>query len=356
MVARTEQEINALSQEFDAKLRRKGIKEIFTIFGILNITLYIAGRQVKIIGNKHGREGLRDYNQKNINDLVQPLSIAPRMTGIMTYLRTYWKGRHHKSINTVDRVRHDLSNIYKLYNLEDRRESRKNPKNRTRESNVMSNFDAVAALILAERCELILLQHYKLEEVHIDWTQEIGNGNYPTVRDELKSLPEHKAYTLVRLFNMVFTGIARWGRRTEPANDRPLPDVVQIVNTNYKMLQAEQAFEKFKEEEPDRPEEEILETETFEFTETEVVVSGGLAFLVETVVAKIPLAAMVRRSMKVPPAPRVKVEKEAVVTVPVWAIEQSEKAIAWWEEQIGKTELWLSEMAPSWALDAVLPF
>lgn len=176
------------------------------------------------------------------------------------------------------------------------------------------------------------------------------------VRDESKSLPEHKAYTLVRLFNMVFTGIARWGRRTESTNDRPLPDVVQIVSTNFKRLQAEQAFEKIKEEEPDRPEEEILETETFDYTEPEIVESNGCAILVERLIARIPLAAMVRRSMKVPPAVRVKVEKEAGVTVPVWAIKESARAIAWWEEQLGKTELWLSEMAPSWALDAVLPF
>lgn len=356
MIARTEQEINALSQEFDAKLRGKSITKIFTIFGILNHALYIAGRQVKVISDKHGSKGLRDYNQENINDLVQPLAVPVKMEGIMTYLFEHWEGRHYTSKNTVDKVRHDLSDNFKLYNLEDRRESRKIAKNRNKQPNVMTNFDAVAALILAERCELILLEHYNLEEIQLDWSQEIGNGNYPMVRDESKSLPEHKAYTLVRLFNLVFTGIVRWGRRTEPANDRPLPDVVQIVNTNFKMLQAEQAFEKIKEAEPDRPEEEILATETFDVTETEIVESNGCAILVDRLIARIPLAAMVRRTMKVPPAKRVKVEKEAAVTVPVWAIEKSEQAIAWWEEKLGKTELWLSEMAPSWALDAVLPF
>jgi hypothetical protein len=356
MIARTEQEINALSQEFDAKLNGKSITKIFTIFGILNHALYVAGRQVKVISGKHGSKGLRDYDQKNINDLVQPLAVPVKMEGIMTYLSAHWEGYCHTAKGTVDKVRHDLSETFKLYNLEDRHESRKIPKNRNKQPNVMTNFDAVAALILAERCELILLEHYSLEEMRLDWSKEIGNGNYPTVRDESKSLPEHKAYTLVALFNMVFKGIARWGRRTEPIADRPLPDVVQIVNTNYKMLQAEQAFEKLQEEQPDRPPEEILATETFDLVEPEIIVSGGLALLVEKIVATIPLATMVRRSMKVPPAERVKVEKEASVTVPAWAMEKTERAIVWWEEQLGKTELWLSEMAPPWALDAVLPF
>lgn len=355
MIARTAQEINALSQEFDAKLDGKCIQEIFTIFGILNRTLYMVGYETHVISEVQS-DGLRTYDQKNIVKLVQPQSIAPTMTGIMTYLFKYWQGRCYASKKTVERVRRDLSETFKLYNLEDRRESRKNPKNRTRQSNVMSNFDAVAALILAERCELILLEHYSLEELQLDWSQEIGNGNYPMARDESKSLPEHKAYTLVRLFNMVFTGIARWGRRTEPTNDRPLADVVQIVNTNFKMLQAERAFEKLKEEEPDRPEEEILATETFDITEPEIVESNGVAILVDRLIARIPLAAMVRRSMKVQPAPQVKVEKEAAVTVPTWAMDKTEQALRWWEERLGKTELWLSEMAPSWVLDAVLPF
>lgn len=355
MITRSEQEINALSQQFDAKLDGKCIEEIFTIFGILNRTLYMVGYETHVISAVQS-DGLRTYDQKNVTKLVQPQSIAPTMTGIMTYLFKHWQGRCYTSKSTVERVRRDLSEIFKLYNLEDRRESRKNPKNRNRQPNVMSNFDAVAALILAERCELILLQHYSLEELQLDWSQEVGNGNYPMVRDESKSLPEHKAYTLVRLFNMVFTGIARWGRRTEPTNDRPLPDVVQIVNTNFKRLQAEQAFEKIKEEEPDRPEEEILETETFDYTETEIVESNGVFAVVDRLIARIPLATMVRRSMKVRPVPRVKVEKEASVTVPVWAIEESARAICWWEEQLGKTELWLTEMAPSWVLDAVLPF
>ncbi|MEG3880994.1 hypothetical protein QT972_26880 [Microcoleus sp. herbarium7] len=356
MIARTEQEINSLSQEFDAKLRGKRITKIFTIFGILNHALYIAGRQVKVISDKHGSKGLRDYNQKNINDLVQPLSVSVKMEGIMTYLSKYWEGHCYTAKGTVDKVRHDLSEIFKLYNLEDRRESRKIPKNRNKQPNVMTNFDAVAALILAERCELILLQHYSLEELQLDWSQEIGNGNYPTVRDESKSLPEHKAYTLVALFNMVFTGIVRWGRRTESASDRPLPDVVQIVNTNFKVLQAEQALDRLQDEQPDRPPEEILATESFDFVEPEVVVSNGLAILVDRLIARIPLASVIRRSMKVPPAPRVKVEKEASVTIPTWALEETEVAITWWEQKLGKTELWLSEMAPSWVLDAVLPF
>jgi hypothetical protein len=155
---------------------------------------------------------------------------------------------------------------------------------------------------------------------------------------------------------MVFKGIARWGRRTEPIADRPLPDVVQILNTHFKRLQAETKFQQIQEEQPDRPEEEILATETFDYTETEIVESNGVFVAIDRLIARIPLAAMVRRSMKVPPAERVKVEKEASVTVPVWAIEESERAIGWWEEQLGKAEIWLSEMAPPWVLDAVLPF
>ena len=356
MIAVTLQEVNALSQEFDEKLKKlKGrkIQRLFTMFGLLNNALYIAGIQARVISNKKS-DGLRTYNAKNVPKLAVPMTIAPRMTGIMTYLSKHWAGHCYDSKKTVEKVRKELSDKFKLYNLDCRDWT--DPEGRNQKSNRMSSLDVAAALILAERIELILLEHYSLEEIHLDWSQEIGNGNYPTVRDESKSMPEHKAYTLVALFNLMFDGIARWGRQDEPSGNNPLPEVVESIHDNFKELQAEKAFDRLQEEEPDRPPEEILVTESFDFVEPEVVVSNGLSILVDRLIARIPLALVIRRSMKVQPAPRVKVEKEASLTIPTWVLEETDMAIAWWTEKLGKTELWLSEMAPSWALDAVLPF
>lgn len=356
MITRTLQEVNALSQEFDEKLKKlKGrkIQRLFTMFGLLNNALYLAGVQARVISNKKS-DGLRTYNAKNIAKLAAPMTIAPRMTGITTYLLKHWAGRCYDSKKTVEKVRKELSDKFKLYNLDCRDWT--GPKGRNRKSNCMSNLDVAAALILAERIELILLEHYSLEEIQLDWSQEIGNGNYPTVRDESKSMPEHKAYTLVALYNMMFDGIVRWGRQDEPTDVTPLPEVVESIHNNFKELQAEQAFDRLQDEQPDRPPEEILATESFDFVAPEIIVSNGLSILVDRLIARIPLVSVIRRSMQVPPVPRVEVKKEASVAVPVWAMEKNDMAIAWWDEQLSKTGLWLSEMAPSWVLDAILPF
>jgi hypothetical protein len=114
----------------------------------------------------------------------------------------------------VIRVRNEFCEVFKFHTLEKRDWT--NLTDRHRQPNPCSEFDCVHALILAECSEQKLLVDYTLEELRLDWSQQIGNDNYPMVRDELKSLLEHKAYTLVALFNMIFEGIVRWGRPDEP--------------------------------------------------------------------------------------------------------------------------------------------
>jgi hypothetical protein len=354
MVTITRHEVNAIAQEFDKLLEGRSTKEIFTIFAVLNRLLFVAGRQAHIISNPQ-QDGKRVYNKTNIVKLAQPIVVITSLKGIRTYLRDYWISRVYKAPNSITRVRDELCKVFKLYALEKRNWTK--PTDRTRQPNPCSEFDCVRALILAERCEQRLLVDYTLEELRLDWSQEIGNGNYPMVRDEAKSLPDHKAYTLVALFNMMFDGIVRWGRPDEPASGKtPLPEVVETIKNNVKQLQAEHRFEELQDEEPDRDPDEIIETESFEFTETEIVRSNGLAFYAARVIATIPLTGMVRRSMKVQPKERVKTKKEACLPVPVKMLEESPEAIAWWGERIDKTGLWLSQLAPTWVWDAVLPF
>jgi hypothetical protein len=354
MVTITRHEVNAIAQEFDKLLEGRSTKEIFTIFAVLNRLLYVAGWQAHIISSPQ-QDGKRVYNKTNIVKIAQPILVITSLKGIRTYLRDYWTSRVYKSPGSIDRVRNELCEVFKLFALEKRYWA--NPKGRHRRPNPCSEFDCVRALILAERCEQKLLVDYTLEEVRLDWSQEIGNGNYPMVRDETKSLPEHKAYTLVALFNMMFDGIVRWGRPDEPASGKtPLPEVVEAIKTNSKQLQAEHRFEELQDEDPERDPDEIIETESFEFVETEIARSNGLAFYAARVVAAIPLAGVVRRSMKVQPKERVKTKKEACLPVPVRMLEESPEAIAWWEERIGKSGLWLSQLAPTWVWDAVLAF
>lgn len=353
MIAITLHEVNTIAQEFDEKLKGYRFTKVFTIFGILNRMLYLAAIKEKIISHPNPKTGLRAYNKKNIGRLAQPITVISCVTGTETYLKEHWARAAH-SVNPIRETRELLSETFKLFTLEDRDWSV--AENRGRAPNPCSEFDSVRSLILAERCEQKLLVRFKLEEIQLDWSQEIGSGNYPTVRDESKSMPEHKAYTLVALYNMMFDGIARWGRQDEPSGSNPLPEVVENIHNNFKELQAEKAFDRLQDEQPDRPPEEILATESFDFVAPEIIVSNGLSILVDRLIARIPLASVIRRSMQVPPVPRVEVKKEASVAVPVWAMERNDVAIAWWDEQLSKTGLWLSELAPSWVLDAILPF
>lgn len=351
--------VKLISRNLWKLLRKYTHKEVFTILGILNGMLYCAAINAKVISRDKVR---KHFDHKYLPALLNFPTVNVLVTFLMEYLREHWTGLTYYSVNAVIRFRVILSQEFQLFTLEDRDWS--DPKNRTRKPNPCGCFNTVKALLLVEQCETILKEHYKLEEVGLDWSQEIGNGNYPMIRDESKSFPAHKGFVMVKLYRMILGPVSTYCRNDDdfvPQDELLLPLAIQAIENEYLALQAEEMFEqaeaqldKLKGDNPDADEQDLL-AEPMEIVETETVESGGVAVVVSHVAKVIPLAAgLIRCCMWVLPAPRPKREK--VLTVPCEVLEQSESALDWWRERIDSSGLWLSQMAPQWVWDAFLPF
>jgi len=351
--------VKAISWNLARKLNGYTLKQTFTMLGILNELLYCAAVNAKVISRD--AKGKIIWNHKNLSALLNAPTVETPVTYVAEYLKLFWKGVAYYSTNAAMRFREILSQEFQLFTLEKRDWS--DPKNRHRQPNPCGGIDVVLALLLAEQCEIRLKEHYKLEETGLDWSQEIGNGNYPMVRDESKSFPKHKAFVLVKLHRMILGSVVGYCRNDddfEPQGEL-LPLAARAIENKYLALQAagtlDQAESKLNELMGDNPDADVQEllAEPMEIVETEAVQSGGLAVVVGHVAKVIPLAAgLIRCCMWVQPAPRLK--KEKVLTVPCSVLEQSEAALGWWKERIENSGLWLSEMAPTWVWDAVLPF
>ena len=351
--------VKLISRNLWKLLRKYTRKEVFTILGILNGMLYCAALNAKVIT----RDKVRKYfNREYLPALLNAPTVTVSVRFLMDYLKEHWKGLTYYSVNAVMRFREILSQEFRLFTLEKRDWS--DPKNRHRNPNPCGQFNVIKALQLAEQCEIRLKEHYKLEEVGLDWTQKIGNGNYPMVRDESKSFPAHKGFVMVKLHRMILGPVSTYCRDDDDfvlQYELLLPLAIQAIENEYLALQAEEMLEqaeaqldKLKGDNPDADEQDLL-AEPMEIVETETVESGGIAVVVSHVAKVIPLTTgLIRCCMWVLPAPRPKREK--TLTVPCEVLEQSESALDWWRERIDSSGLWLSQMAPQWVWDAVLPF
>lgn len=353
--------VKAISCDLAKKLDKYTPKELFTMVGVLNEILYCAARNVEVIVKDSA--GKRIFNRKNLSALLNAPTVDSPARYIAKYLKKFWAGIAYYSINAAMWFREVLSQEFQLFTLEKRDWT--DPKNRHRKPNPCGQLNVLKALLLVEQCEIRLKEHYKLDEVGLDWSQEIGNGNYPMVRDESKSFPKHKWYVLVRLHRMILGPVATYCRNDDeftPQDELLLPLAVQAIENEYLALQAEEKLEQAEQQldelmgdNPGADEQKLL-AQPMEIIESETVQSGGIAVVVSRVAKVIPLAAgLIRCCMWVLPAPRPK-KPEKVLDVPCSVLEQSETALDWWKERIEHSGLWLSEMAPNWVWDAVLPF
>jgi len=367
MIAKICLKINAIAQNFQNQLEELPVKDVATILGVLNALVYCGGVNTKTIARD--RDHKLVFNNKNIDALLSGRTVICPVRFISWYLREYWNPYAHNSRHHVFRIRALLCDHFKIFTLEERNWT--HPGDRHRNPNPCGHFDIPGALLLAEQCEEILKRHYELEELELDWNEEIGNGRYPMVRDEEMSLPEHKWYTLKRLHDMTFagTGVSYCRKEPKPGNPcEPNQLMAEWVETRYLALEAGDRFECAIEAI------ENGETETADFFEPvtlEPVCEALSGFVDRTGIEhfrkiKVAIAqdveprrisiasSLIQCCMRTPVERHVK--KEKMLSVPVWAIEKTERAIAWWEEQIENSALWLSELAPQWAWDAVLPF
>ena len=354
MISTTLLEVNLISGKYEELISELSFKECLTILGILNEKIYCAAVNAKVITKC--KEGRIFHREKITKLLTEAVTVVTPVTYLATYLKMYWPNLAYHSRTAVARLREVLSEKFKLFTLEERDWS--NPEARHRAPNPCGSFDFLGALLVAKLLEARVMVWYKLEDLRLDFTQPLGNCNYPLVRDESQSLPAHKGYTMVKLYNFLFEGIDRWRRdEVDFGGQQPIPETVQAIKVRYQTLLAEEAFTAALESDPNRDPTEVLETEVFEFTEPVICESDGIAILTERVIAAIPLSRLVRRAMKVVPKARLPIpSQEASVRVPCWALSESSKALAWWQRRIENSGLWLSALAPSWVLDEIVPF
>lgn len=355
MLATIKTQVKQIACNYRNILSQYTLKEVITLWGILNEMIWCAAINAKAI-SKRRNENLVFY-QENIPKLInESITVVTPVQFLVKYLKKFWSGLTYGSATAIRRLRSVLCEEFKLFTLEERDWS--DPSNRHRAPNPCGSFDIIGGLVLARLCEDAALTHYELEDTGLDWSQPIGNGNYPQVRNEDNSLPAHKAYTLVALYNLVFEGIDRWGREEADFTDQePRPEVVQSLKVRTQTLQAEQAFEEALQANPSDPE-IVLITQTFDYVETEEVsFSDGSRILEPKVISTHLLCEFVRLTMKIPPTIRPLCQKrEESVNVPAWALDRGVRALAWWQKRLGESGLWFTEIAPLWVLDEIVPF
>ncbi len=362
MITTIKQEVNQIGCRLQELVKdyysEKGITAVATALAILNTQLFCAQKNKKVLVRHEN--GTLKFHPENIPKLfAEPLSVIVPVDFMAKHLKEHWAGFTYISRNKIQEIRADLSARFKLFTLEERDWS--DPANRHRAPNPCESFNLIGALLLARALEDILLTHRKLEAKQLDWSQPIGNGNYPEIRDEDNcALPAHKAYSTVALYNKIFEDIDVWGRDEVDFGDRePRPEVIRAIELEAKTLQAEQAFEAVLDADPIRDPEMVFITETFDYVKSEIIEGESVNCRIEVsnVVSTHPFCEFVRLTMKVSPKIRTLCQKrENAVNIPAWAFAQGESALKWWQKRIDSTCLWFTEMAPSWVLDNIIPY
>ena len=327
-----------IQREIESNLADRTLTEIFTMQGILNALVYSAALNDEVITRSPDRA--LHYDFRHIGYFFRgDRTVKTPVTFLSDYLKKFWAGVARYSRDAVRKTRLLISGTFKVFTQEDRTEDWRNPLNRHRNPNPCGDFNMLRALLLARACEERLLCYGReLEATELN-IETAGNGNYEWERVEDKSFPQHKGYTLAAIGKAA--GIWRDG-------DTPHPDIVGAIELEYLRVCAEQQFEEI--DAGDRTEEEILEQEFVAVTEMSTVESDGVATVVERVVDAVPLAVLVRRSMLVPARRLLPKVCDGGVSVPSWAVEECDRARAWWIAKIQSAGLWLLDVAPSWAL------
>lgn len=362
MLATIKQEVNQigyktqeLAKDYD---REKGTTAVTTALAILNTQIFCIQKNRKVLVRHE--DGTLKFHPENIPELfTEPLSVIVPVDFMAKHFKEHWAGFTFYSRNKIQEIRADLSARFKLFTLEERDWS--DPVNRHRTPNPCESFNLIGALLLARALEDILLTHRKLEAKQLDWSESIGNGNYPKIRDEDNcALPAHKAYSTVALYNVIFDGIDSWGRdEADFSGQEPRPEVIRAIELEAKILQAEQAFETVLDADPIRDPEMVFITETFDYVKSEIIEDESVDCRIEVsnVVSTHPFCEFVRLTMKVSPKIRTLCQKrENAVNIPAWAFSQGERALKWWQRRIDESGLWFSEMTPGWVLDKMVPF
>lgn len=353
MISIISRKVNAIYLEVQELLEPHGTQEAATILGMLNCYIYFTGLKVGAIARTDTGMAIEDVGKLFESGIE---AIVP-IIGLRSYLQKYWGNLTYKSTNSLERIRLLLCEKFKLFSLEERDWSI--PERRHRNPNPCGNFNFVRALLLAECCEAKLLAAgYKLEDCELDFDRVVGNGEYHFKRIEGRSLPKHKGYNTVKIYNAAFRGILTW-RRMETLAGEPIPEVAAAIEREYLALLADRKIEELEIGcEPEELEGAIA-VATVADTEPEIVevTDGNKSYSFVAgfkILAAYSLPLVARSPLKVPS--KSQSPREESVRVPVWAMDLSDRALRWWEGKLDRCGLWLAQFAPEWVRDRVVLF
>jgi hypothetical protein len=197
-------------------------EKILTTMGLLNILIYRAAREMKVLVQVKKAFRTKTYKQSGFHRVVenigQALSRGVRkfrcgMQTVALYLKTYWKGAN-TGRTTLWKTKKMLSDTFNLFTCEER----KFKAGQWGQATVIQNFNFAKALLLYEHLENLLRQHYGEE------------------KDGFDGLPEHKGAIISLVFNKFFAGVVRY-RRKELALPDPREEVLdrasQVESNQY---------------------------------------------------------------------------------------------------------------------------
>lgn len=176
-----------------------------TILAFINHLLWVAANRYKYIDRlANGRTSIR---RRFIDITKKQIAVYTATTGMSKYIEKYWRGSNEKMFwGGHDRAWHGRTKLLEIQRLLEgwglfEVDSPGFQPGQRRPTKYL-NIKIAELLILAEVLESLLCDTGYREGI----TKKSSN---------LSTLPKHCGYTLVKMFNTLFFGIAEWRRQSE---------------------------------------------------------------------------------------------------------------------------------------------
>lgn len=187
--------LREIQAEMRTKVEKLCTSRIFTIMGYLNAAVGLSTMSADAMLKTEAGYVIQPEQMQEILNCSRSgyLSIAPCITWLSEYLRQHWP-RASNSRPSIYKVRRLLAEEFEVFSFEQKglipwRKGERKPM-----GTPLEHLDLSKGLLLYEVCEQVLL------------------GRDLTLEDDF---PEHRGAVMVRLFNWVFKGIAKFGRVDE---------------------------------------------------------------------------------------------------------------------------------------------
>lgn len=187
--------LREIQAEMRDKVEKLPTSRIFTIMGYLNAAVGLSTMSADAMLKTKAGYVIQPQQMQEILNCSRSgyLSIAPCITWLSEYLRQHWP-RASNSRPSIYKVRHILEEDFGVFSFEKKGLTPWYKGQRKPTGTPLEQLDLAKGLLLYEVCEQVLLDR--------DLTLE-------------DDFPEHRGAVMVKLFNWVFKGIAKFSRVDE---------------------------------------------------------------------------------------------------------------------------------------------